>query len=462
MLKPPVPGKISKHFLVACGALLLVIGVVYFVFRSHLTVAVEVSAARRELGDGNASEALRRLESLNARYSQQSQILYWLAVAQRRLDNLSSAEAHLAQAELLGWNQDDIALQRALLACRAGQFSQVEQLFRTSLVNGVPDEVAVDIYDAMSTGYVASFRWRDALECLDYWSEWQPKAVKPRLLRAAIFHRMQRGESAISDYRAILSTDPTHAEARLKLGDSLVDLHRPEDAIAEYRIGFEQHPEEFAFKIGIARCQRLLGELTEAKTAIDEVLKERLNSPVRAEALLIAGEIQLDAGGYEESIRYLDSAARLTPQEPRVHRSLAMALRLSGNSARGKVHQELSEKLAKDSRRLSEIVDMLRASPDRVDLRHEAGQIMAANAFHGEALGWWKSALTIDPKHRPSHLALAEEYRRLGIPQSAELHRQLALKSADDSATDDPATTSDPSDSKLSNSANEAQHAARP
>jgi len=270
---------------------------------------------------------------------------------------------------------------------------------------------------------------------------------------------MQRLEKPITEYRPTLAPANLHAEARLKLGDSLVELHRPEEAMAEYQTGLEQHPQDFAFKIGFARCKRLMGELSTAKAAIDEVLKQRLASAVRADALLLVGEIEVDTGNYDESIRYLDSAARLSPQEPRVHRNLAIALKLSGNSDRAKTHQALFERLSKDSRRLSEIVEILGNEPDRVDLRFEAGKIMAANAFPGEAVGWWKSALSINPNHRPSHLALAEAYARLGIPQSAELHRKLALNLAEASTTDTPTSTFDPNESK---SVNEAQHAARP
>lgn len=436
MLKSPATRPTSKRTLVLAGSVLLVVVAIWLVYGHKWTTMVEISEARRELAAEQPSAALDRLERLQRRFPQHDEVLYWLAVANRRLDKLSAAETLLAQAEQLGADADSIALQRALINCRAGHFQAVEQLLRSALEQGVTDEVAADIYDAMATGYVASFRFRDAWQCLDFWKEWQPTAIKPRLLRAAISDQAGNREEALVDLRVVLATDPAHAEARRKLGLVLLELNRVEEALVEFRTGLTQHPDDAQLKIDIAGCQRRLGQLDEAAAAIDALLKERLTSDIRAQALRTAGEVQLEIGKYDQALHYFNSAVQYAPKDPRVHYDLFRALTFAGQTERAQVHQKLHQKLQDDTQRLRRITVTLIDEPNRADLRYEAGEILSAAEFHDEAVGWWMSALRVDPDHLPSHVALAEYHRRKGNRQLEFVHRQEIARLTNDSAND--------------------------
>lgn len=432
MSTTPASRSRMRRVLIVAGIAIALLGAAYFFYGPELFVTREIFAARNEIGDDRADLAQVRLEALDRRYPHRSDVAYWLAVANRRQEHLSVAEDLLTQAELLGHDPEQIVLQRALIRCRSGGFDQVETLLRDSLTKGVDDETAADVYDAMASGFIVSYRLKDAWQCIDYWISWQPRAIKPHLLRAAISEQTLNRNLALEDYQAVVAIDPRHAEGRLKLAQALLDLNRGGEALAEFKRGLEDHPDRFEFRIGIASCQRSLGQFEEAKQTLDLLLQERLSKTLRPQVLRTAGEVEIDRGEFEHAIRLLNSAARLTPRDPQVHRGLFRAMSLSGKSELAKRHQETYEKLSADTNRLREVTGQIVEEPQRVDLRHEAGQILARNEFTEEAIGWWLSALRIDPQYRPTHRALAEVYARQGKTTLAEFHQRASKQAGPD------------------------------
>ena len=57
--------------------------------------------------------------------------------------------------------------------------------------------------------------------------------------------------------------------------------------------------------------------------------------------------------------------------------------------------------------------------------RFEAGSILLRVGEEEEGLRWLRSALRVDPTHRPTHRALADYYQRKGDKEQAEKHRKM-------------------------------------
>jgi thioredoxin-like negative regulator of GroEL len=90
--------------------------------------------------------------------------------------------------------------------------------------------------------------------------------------------------------------------------------------------------------------------------------------------------------------------------------------------------QHVKDKLAKiteDLRLLDEATAKVAAAPKDPQWRYEAGAILLRNEQKEEGLRWLLSALEIDPRHAPTHAALAAHYEREGNRELAAYHRRL-------------------------------------
>ena len=72
----------------------------------------------------------------------------------------------------------------------------------------------------------------------------------------------------------------------------------------------------------------------------------------------------------------------------------------------------------------------MQKTPYDPELYHEAGVLCLRNGNAEEAVRWLRLALQYDPRHRPSHQALADYYQGAGRLDLAAQHRQSAQQSA--------------------------------
>ena len=84
-------------------------------------------------------------------------------------------------------------------------------------------------------------------------------------------------------------------------------------------------------------------------------------------------------------------------------------------------------RLQEDAGRIQKIAtEQMQRRPNDPGLHHEVGVISLRVGAVREGLRWLYRALEIDPKHAPTHRALAEHYQRLGNAALAARHRRLA------------------------------------
>jgi uncharacterized protein HemY len=93
-----------------------------------------------------------------------------------------------------------------------------------------------------------------------------------------------------------------------------------------------------------------------------------------------------------------------------------------------------------DLKRLHEIItaDMVQR-PHNAALHYEAGMIALRTGAVPDAVRWFESALREDPRHGPSHQALADYYEGIGEPARAAQHRELARRAEADKPAPAPA-----------------------
>jgi len=183
-------------------------------------------------------------------------------------------------------------------------------------------------------------------------------------------------------YRKALQLDPKFYEARLGLGNCLLFQHKPEEALAEYKLAFEANSADPKV------CNNLANVYLELKRDLPEA--ERL------------------AGMAVE--RYGTAAER----------------------ARAAMEQERQPALRK--LRQSELND---AETDLADALGTLGQARAANERHDLAIAAWKAArdhypLTEFDSRAKRLLEIALSCRALNMPAEARRHLELALREAKD------------------------------
>src|SRR5262249_10923312 len=84
------------------------------------------------------------------------------------------------------------------------------------------------------------------------------------------------------------------------------------------------------------------------------------------------------------------------------------------------------QQLEDDLRQLEKVIHEIGKAPMNPEPRYQAGMICLRNGQEQEALRWLFGALEKDPRHRPTHTALAEYYERTGDRVRAAEHRKFA------------------------------------
>lgn len=98
-------------------------------------------------------------------------------------------------------------------------------------------------------------------------------------------------------------------------------------------------------------------------------------------------------------------------------------------------HEEAAEVLARlkqveaDPARIADLSRAIAQRPPDPALRCEAGVILLRGGLQSEGLRWLESALAVDPRHGPTHQALADYYEQAGDLDRAARHRPLGLGS---------------------------------
>lgn len=400
----------------------------------RLRLSYGLASARSELDNGRADAALAALERHAARGADDPEWQYLRARALRRADFLTEAEQQLAQAKRSGWNAEDIRREELLLEARRGRIKKVELQLVELLESGVSDQVAEEIYEAMTQGYWASYFVEDALRCLEFWMEWQPKNLVPRLWIADLFERSERESAAAIEYRNVLALDPQNTEALTKLGDLLIrklELDEAEEIFARCSVA---DPEMPAALLGLADCRRRRGANEEVKELLYDALTLDLSPLQEGQALGTLGTLALEDREYEQAVQLLQESASLDPNEPATYVSLGAALNAIGQDELAAKARQQGRDMSDRKSRLLQVTRKAISDPANADLRCEAGTILMEQGFWPEGANWIKTAIAIDPDHRASHEGLAKYYEHIGDLQQAKQHRALAAPAAEEPA----------------------------
>jgi tetratricopeptide (TPR) repeat protein len=330
----------------------------------------------------------------------------FLAARAARLDgDLRAADRLLTRSTELGWAENAVTFERVLLRAQAGEFRAVEPALVAYLREDPPPPDADLVLDVVVPAYLREYDLGLALEVLETWTARRPNDVRLRLWQYEAAKRMKARTLATDALKAAHAAAPDDPEVRLKLGEQLLELNRADEARPHFDWLLARNPERLAYRFGLARCQRLLGDFPAAIRTLDELLAI---DPENAQYLAHRGYAEFFAGRPREALPWLRRAEARTPFEHDLLANLALCLEQAGQSEEAKQVRDRAAKVEADLLELEAVTKAVKDNPADPEPRYRAGVIFARNGQPAEAQRWLASALRVNPDHVPSQQALGE------------------------------------------------------
>src|SRR5262249_7025532 len=139
--------------------------------------------------------------------------------AARRAGKIDPARQELKRAEQLGYADDRILLEQALLSFQEGD-RQSEEYLRRKVDADDPDTLL--ILEVLIQQYLEAFQLWDAKRCCDQYLSTRPDDVQALLARAYVWEKLFYYANAVLDCRHAVEVEPGNDFARLRLAEDLV------------------------------------------------------------------------------------------------------------------------------------------------------------------------------------------------------------------------------------------------
>src|SRR5258708_5859292 len=246
----------------------------------------------------------------------------------------AAVRRHRRQDEAIGWQMTATTetFQRALQCHQASQWSEAEQLYRTTLAR---DPHHIDAQHLLGLLELQTGRARDAAARIAEAIGALATSGAPAVPGHAALHvnlgtalnAIDRRDEAVASYRRALGLDPACVQAHCNLGNLLEARGDPAGAIARDGEALRLNPDcdQAHYKRGSAYAAA--GQIDAAIASYRDALRRR---PDYAEALNNLANILQTAGRLDEAIEASQAAVRLTPRSVPMLTNLGVALRAAG------------------------------------------------------------------------------------------------------------------------------------
>jgi tetratricopeptide (TPR) repeat protein len=388
----------------------------------HLRAAeLELARFHYESAWQHASRAAR----LN--WPERSEVCFLAARTARRAGHPEEAKVHLAAAEKLQGDTDEIRLEKQLLAVQMGEASEfLESTLHRRI--GLDPEHRELIIEALIQGALLDVRLYQIKQLTDLWLETPSPDPRPYFWRG--FAEQQFGgymeDRAIADYAAAVERDPDYDEARERLADLLLKKGRVPESRPHFEALLQRRPDDVKAMVGVARCRMALGTIDAARDLLDRALARSSDDP---DALRERGILALQDGKAEEAEPYLRRADAARTQDPETSYNLYICLQRLGREREAKEQQDRHEAVQADNRRLRQLLREYQDRPRDAELLHQIGAMYLATGnpdYELTGLNWLRKALEIDPRHKKTCAVLADFYQKKNMPEMSARLRRLA------------------------------------
>lgn len=369
---------------------------------------------------GDNVAAREQFERCQTFWAHVPEVQFFAAQAARRSGDPVAAAGLLHAAEQLGWNADEVALERALIAVTAGvSFPRVEPVLRTALAGNstsVPEAFAV-----LGTNYLNQYRLLEVEDLCARWVEKYPTDVAARKLQADVLERLHRRGAARDAFARWAELAPDDRTARIGLIRMMLATQAPStDLMQEFDRLHANGTTDPRILQYLAQVQLAGGNAAAGIATLDRAIA---TGKADAEVYTARAKADLDRGEAAAALPFARRAVELDGSSVEALFTWLRCLQQTGATAEAAKVETRWRQTSKDLERVNELGRLIPTSPYSPDLRREMGEIYLRQGHDAEGLRWLESALALKPDHTPTHQTLAEYYSRTGHPTKAAAHR---------------------------------------
>lgn len=420
---PPPPPRRGRLILWTIAGL-TVLGVAAGVFARFVWLARELDTAEAALRRNDPAAARIRLEKYLAHRPTDQRALLLAAEAARRSEAFADAERYVTALEKKTGPTPQSRLEWVLLGAQQGDFAPDEERLHSEVVNNNPDSPL--ILEALAKGYRAAYRFSDANLMLNRLLELNPDHVPALVLRGNINEGLRRFEPATADFQRALKLAPDNPTVLSAVAGYRSRRGYTHEAIAEFEQALRAQPGDATILLGLARAAFDTADLTEAERRLDDLLA---NHPGHVEALVERGRAALRRNQPAVAEPFLAQAVQRAPWNRDAQQLQRLALKdLGRTEALSQAEGRLAALDAEESL-LGRLLPKARGDARNTAVRWELWLWSVRNGQHEEGVAWLTEILRADPRHGPTHTALAEHFEKIGQPRRAALHRAIVSES---------------------------------
>lgn len=420
-------GRAARRRIVG-ATLLATVAVVILVFWSELANQYDLRQGKLALENRTPERAIWHFQRVVERTPSHAAGHFGLARCFRHRGEMTEVRKHLGIALTLGYSEKAVVREEWLALAQSGQLREAEPHLSELLQDAGDD--GQEICEAFVNGFFLATRFAQALELLDVWKKSFPEAAQPYLFQGRYLEIHGGAAAALDAYREGVKRAPKRRDLRVGLARCLVLVHEHEEAskvIRELRREMPNDPE--VLEQEATNCLQQ-AQLEDARRALDVLLRQQ---PTHSNGRLLQARLLLQEEKKEEALPILEDLAANRPYDIEARYTYALALLAAGQKERANAEFQFVSKGRETMSRTRGLMEQVsKKEPASVELRYEIGVALLQYESPQAGAGWLRSALDIDPHHRPTHEALAGYYEQQRNSELARFHRLQATSSPDD------------------------------
>jgi tetratricopeptide (TPR) repeat protein len=404
-----------------------VIAVAAFEWSRARSASLAAREARALLGAGAFEEAGGPIDRWLAVRPNDPEARFLAARRAFGLGRIDEGMSGLEAARGLGHPADAVDRERGLALARIGRLGDAEPILRKQFSRDFkkPGAKDAEVDEALARCYIETFQFRAAEPVLERWMADAPDDARPYYWKADIERRKTATEpdALIALYEQVVRLDPKHDKGRLALAEQYLQMHRYDDAEAQYEAVRAARPDDLEAILGLGRVAADRGEDDEAARLLDRAAEVAPEDP---RPLSERGKLEMKRGRFESALGYFDRAVALDAEEPDVHYQRSLVLTWLGRAEDARKEKDETARLKKQKAEIDAILESLRKSPRDAAIQYAAAKWLFDHGHEDEGLKWAEKNLRDNPAHADTHRLLADYYRKRGDAGLANFHQLRA------------------------------------
>ena len=255
-----------------------------------------------------------------------------------------------------------------------------------------------------------------------------------------------------------------------KIGDTLDNLNRYDDALHAYQTALELDPGSTSLRVSLAVVYLHSARFENALAELERALSRDPEDPMIHSGL---ADLYLRTGQFAQSVEAAETALEIDPAQPETHYIAARALNRLGRREEGRAQMLLYQDFQTDaesddpdvravSRRAAQLVlegqesraislleDLIETDPDSAIPRLNLGMAQRWLGRHQDAIDTFQTMVDLELGDSMVHRSLAIEHEVLGNIQARDEHQAMFLQIMDVTLTQLSATLTQLSDPSL-------------